>query len=65
MFSDTCTNTQENCSNIDLGNLSSSTGIGLQWLSPVGPLSMYISKPIQEQPFDKTESFQFSLGQRF
>ena len=65
VFSDTCTNTQENCSNIDLGNLSSSTGIGLQWLSPVGPLSMYISKPIQEQPFDKTESFQFSLGQRF
>jgi outer membrane protein insertion porin family len=37
----------------------------LQWLSPVGPLSMYISKPIQEQPFDKSESFQFSLGQSF
>ncbi|MGS2717100.1 outer membrane protein assembly factor BamA [Eionea flava] len=65
VFSDSCTSTQANCSNIDLGNLSSSTGIGLQWLSPVGPLSMYISKPIQEQPFDKTESFQFSLGQRF
>lgn len=65
VFSDACTSTQENCSNIDLGNLSSSAGVGLQWLSPVGPLSMYISKPIQEQPFDKTESFQFSLGQSF
>jgi outer membrane protein insertion porin family len=65
VFSDACTNTQANCSNFDLGNLSSSAGIGLQWLSPVGPLSMYISKPIQEQPFDKTESFQFSLGQSF
>lgn len=65
VFSDSCGPDQANCSNIDLGNLSSSTGVGLQWLSPVGPLSMYISKPIQEQPFDKTESFQFSLGQRF
>jgi outer membrane protein insertion porin family len=65
IFSDACTNTQANCSDFDLGNLSSSAGIGLQWLSPVGPLSMYISRPIQEQPFDKTESFQFSLGQSF
>jgi outer membrane protein insertion porin family len=65
VFSDNCTNTQVNCSNIDLGNLSSSAGIGVQWLSPVGPLSMYISKPIQEQASDKTESFQFSLGQSF
>ncbi|MFT6221983.1 MAG: outer membrane protein insertion porin family, partial [Candidatus Endobugula sp.] len=65
VFSDDCGSEQANCSGIDLGNLSSSTGIGLQWLSPVGPLSMYISKPIQEQPFDKTESFQFSLGQSF
>jgi outer membrane protein insertion porin family len=65
VFSDACGSTQANCSNLDLGSLSSSTGIGLQWLSPVGPLSMYISKPIQEQPFDKTESFQFSLGQSF
>ncbi|MFT7388084.1 MAG: outer membrane protein insertion porin family [Candidatus Endobugula sp.] len=65
VFSDNCASTQVNCSNIDLGNLSSSAGVGIQWLSPVGPLSMYISKSIQEQPSDKTESFQFSLGQSF
>jgi len=65
VFSDDCASTQANCSGFDLGNLSSSAGIGLQWLSPVGPLSMSISKPIQEQPFDKTENFQFSLGQSF
>jgi len=65
VFSDNCASTQVNCSNIDLGNLSSSAGIGIQWLSPVGPLSMYMSKSIQEQPSDKTESFQFSLGQSF
>lgn len=65
VFSDNCGSTQSNCSNLDLGKLSSSTGVGLQWLSPIGPLSMYISKSLQEQPNDQTESFQFSLGQSF
>ncbi len=65
VFSDQCTSTQRNCSNIDLGNLSSAAGAGLQWLSPVGPISFYFSKTIQEQDFDDSESFQFSLGQRF
>ena len=65
VFSDNCGAGQVNCSSLDLGSLSSSAGFGLQWLSPIGPVSMYISKPIQEQLFDKTESFQFSLGQSF
>jgi len=65
VFSNSCSSTQSNCSNFDLGSLSSSTGLGLQWLSPVGPLSLYFSKAIQEQPFDRTQTFQFSLGQSF
>ncbi len=65
VFSDSCGVGQENCSNFDLSQLSAAAGVGLQWLSPVGPLSLYFSKAIQEQPFDKTESFQFSLGQSF
>jgi outer membrane protein insertion porin family len=65
VFSDSCSSGQKNCSNIDFGKLSSAAGFGLQWLSPVGPLSVYISKSLQEQPLDKTESFQFSLGQSF
>ncbi len=65
VFSDSCTSTQSNCSNFDLTKLSSAAGLGLQWLSPVGPLSLYFSKAIDEQPNDKTESFQFSLGQSF
>ena len=65
VFSDSCTVTQSSCSDIDLGNLSSALGTGVQWLSPVGPVSFYFSKAIQKQPFDRTQSFQFSLGQRF
>ena len=65
VFSDSCTSTQSNCSNFDISALSASTGVGLQWLSPVGPLSLYLAKAIQEQPFDRTQTFQFSLGQSF
>ncbi|MFT5116621.1 MAG: outer membrane protein insertion porin family [Kiritimatiellia bacterium] len=65
VFSDSCSSLQQNCSNIDFAKLSSAAGIGLQWLSPVGPLSIYFAKSIQEQPLDKTESFQFSLGKSF
>ncbi len=65
VFSDSCTATQKNCSNVDLTKLSSAAGLGIQWLSPVGPLSVYFSKALQEQDEDQTESFQFSLGQSF
>lgn len=65
VFSDSCSATQENCSNFDLGKLSSAYGAGIQWLSPIGPVSVYVTKALQEQPFDETESFQFSLGQSF
>ncbi|ODS23954.1 outer membrane protein assembly factor BamA [Candidatus Endobugula sertula] len=65
VFSDDCVSTQSSCSGFDINRLSSSAGIGLQWFSPAGPLSIYFSKAIQKQPFDRTETFQFSLGQRF
>lgn len=65
VFSTSCLSTQSNCSNIDLGRLSSAFGAGMQWLSPVGPLSFYFTSPVKKQPFDRTESFQLSLGQSF
>jgi outer membrane protein insertion porin family len=65
VFSDSCGSFQVNCSNLDLSKLSSAYGVGLQWLSPIGPVSVYITRALQEQEGDKTESFQFSLGQSF
>ncbi|MGH1486283.1 MAG: outer membrane protein assembly factor BamA [Cellvibrionaceae bacterium] len=65
VFSNNCGPLQENCDNVDLSKLSVSAGIAFQWLSPVGPMSFNFSKPLVEQPFDKTESFQFSLGRSF
>ncbi len=65
VFSTDCGSLQENCDNVDLGKLSVSTGLSIQWLSPVGPMSFNFSRPLVEQPFDETEAFQFSLGRSF
>lgn len=65
VFSTSCNVTQANCDDIDLGNLSVAAGISIQWLSPIGPLGFNLSNAIKEQPFDQTESFQFTLGRSF
>jgi outer membrane protein insertion porin family len=42
-----------------------STGIGVTWLSPVGPLRFSIAYPLNKQEGDQTEAFQFQLGRTF
>ena len=49
----------------DSNKFRSSTGIGLDWLTPIGPLSFSLSKPITKQSSDKTETFRFNLGTTF
>ena len=53
-------------SSIDQSNsIRSSTGIGLDWLTPVGPLSFSLTQPLSKQDTDKTETFRFNLGTTF
>ncbi|HET8802217.1 MAG TPA: outer membrane protein assembly factor BamA [Marinobacter sp.] len=40
-------------------------GIGFQWITAVGPLAFSLAQPINDQPGDDTQVFQFSLGQTF
>lgn len=40
-------------------------GIGLQWVSPFGPLRLDYTFPIKYQPFDNRQRFNFSFGTRF
>jgi len=42
-----------------------STGLALTWLSPVGPLKFSYGMPIDRQPEDKVQRFQFTLGTIF
>ncbi|GHE22339.1 outer membrane protein assembly factor BamA [Halomonas urumqiensis] len=55
-----------NCSSgVDFGDLRYSAGIGLSWLTPVGPLTFSIAEPLNDKSTDDTQFFQFSLGQSF
>lgn len=50
---------------IDLGELRYSTGVGVTWVTAIGPLTFVYSIPIKDQRGDRTEGFEFSLGQSF
>ena len=49
----------------DSNEIRSSTGIGLDLLTPVGPFSFSLSQPITKKSTDQTESFRFNLGTTF
>ena len=49
----------------DSGKIRSSTGIGIDWYSPIGPLNFSLATPLSKENSDKTESFRFNLGTTF
>ena len=51
--------------NVDWNELRYSTGVGLSWMSPVGPLTLSYAKGLKEDSLDELESFQFTLGTVF
>lgn len=66
VFSTDCQALQNNCTDsLDLGELRYSVGLGISWLTPVGPLSVALAMPLNDGADDDTEAFQFALGQTF
>jgi len=49
----------------DNGSIRSSTGVALDWFSPIGPLSFSLAYPITKKNGDKDETFRFNLGTSF
>ena len=45
--------------------LRSSAGIGISWISPVGPLRLAFARPIKKFDGDKIQSVQFQIGTTF
>jgi outer membrane protein insertion porin family len=46
-------------------SLRASAGIGLSWISPVGPLKLSWGKPLRVQRNDRIQRFQFQIGTAF
>ena len=49
----------------DSNFLRVSTGAGIEWWTPVGPLSLTFSHAIQKKSTDEYEGFQFNIGTTF
>ena len=49
----------------DTNKLRSSVGLGVDWFTPIGPLSISLAHPISKVDTDKTETFKFNLGTTF
>ena len=52
-------------SSIEGDGIRSSVGVGLDWMSPIGPMNFTLSQPITKKDGDRTESFRFNLGTSF
>jgi len=50
---------------LQLNDLRASTGVGVSWISPVGPLRFALARPLRREPQDRIQSFQFQIGTAF
>jgi outer membrane protein insertion porin family len=50
---------------VDFSLLRYSTGLGVSWYSPFGPIKLVVAKPLNEQQGDRTQMLQFQFGQQF
>ena len=49
----------------NLGELRSSVGIGISWISPLGPLRLAFAHPTKKKPTDRIQRLQFQIGTSF
>ena len=58
-------NAYKDINDFDLGKFRYSTGLFVQWLSPIGSLNVSWAKPLNAKPGDKKEAIQFTIGRTF
>ncbi|KTD21329.1 outer membrane protein [Legionella londiniensis] len=49
----------------DAGPMRYSAGVALEWRSPFGPIAFSVAKPLNKQPTDEEQIFQFTLSSSF
>ena len=50
---------------IRLNDMRSAAGVGISWISPVGPLRLALSRPVRKFTGDKIQNVQFQIGTSF
>lgn len=58
-------NVWRNIDEFSTGKLRVSTGLALQWQSPMGPISISWAAPLQQEDNDRIERLQFTFGGQF
>lgn len=51
--------------NANANDWRASVGVGLSWISPVGPLRLAFSRPVRQFDGDRIQSMQFQIGTSF
>ncbi len=51
--------------NIQLADMRASYGVGISWISPVGPLRLAFAKPVKKFDGDRIQALQFQIGSSF
>ena len=49
----------------DSSKIRSSIGLGVDWLTPIGPLNFSFAETLSKADTDVTQSFSFNLGTTF
>ena len=50
---------------LTLSSLRASAGLGVSWISPIGPLKLSYGTPVRKQPEDRIQRLQFQIGTAF
>ena len=65
VFSTYCYPYQNQCFKPSVEELRGSYGLGGSAITPFGPVSVYFAVPFNNDPFDRTKRFEFTVGNKF
>ena len=65
VFSTYCYPYQNQCFKPSVEELRGSYGLGGSAITPFGPISVYFAVPFNNDPFDRTKRFEFTVGNKF
>lgn len=65
VFDTACPRVSTNCIEFNADEFRYSVGMGVTWLTGLGPMTFAIAKPFNGGEFDEEETFQFELGTTF